>query len=138
MPFHKQSLARIAESPIGELGSRLGTFVKENPLLTGVGLAASVGGITAVTRVVKRRRKAKRKSTRRRSKVTKSRSRRTSRRGRRIIRGRGLGRGEIRHSGKGTRGTKVVRFRTKQGKMVSFKVKGTSKRRKGFRKRRRR
>lgn len=46
---------------------------------------------------------------------------RRRRRGRRIIRGRGIGRGEIRHSGKRTR-TKLVSFTTKKGQRVRFRV----------------
>ena len=111
-------------------GSRdVTSFIRQNPIVSGAVLGGSVlaGGLVAQTiRKGVRRRKAR--VTTRKRKVTRKR-----RVHRHKIRGRGLGHGEIKHSGRGTTGTRIVSFRNKKtGKMVRFKVKGTSKRRKGF------
>lgn len=131
-------------------------FLRRNVVTSTVALGAGVTGLIATAAVVRsKRRKAKAtvkrkkaKSKRRGRKKTAAeiramrlrnlakarRARKTGTKKRRIIRGPGLGRGEIKHSGKGTKGTKLVKFRTKSGKIVTFKVKGTSKRRRGFKK----
>jgi len=108
-------------------------FIRGNPIVStaaiGIGTTGLIAG--AVTRIRKRRKTKVKK----RKKTKKKNGRRKRRKvgTRRIIRGRGLGRGEIKHSGRGTKGTKLVSFTTKTGQKVRFKVKGTSKRRKGFR-----
>ena len=112
-------------------------FIRGNPLVSTAAIGIGTTGIIAVAKTVARRKKRKKtvkrkRRTKRKSKKAKA-KKRPKRKKRRIIRGRGLGRGEIKHSGKGTRGTKRVTFTTKDGRRVSFKVKGTSKRRKGFR-----
>jgi len=129
-------------------------FIRGNPIVSTAVVGAGVTGLTAAVAVVRRRKKAKKKTTkkkvkrrrttrkkttRKRKKKTKAqikrirlknlakarRARKSGRRStRKIIRGRGLGRGEIKHSGKSTRGKfKVVSFRDKRtGKMVRFKA----------------
>lgn len=106
-------------------------FIRGNPIVStaviGIGTTGLVTGAAAVVRR-KARKKKKKKSVKK-----KRRAKSTKKRKRKIIRGKGLGRSEIKHSGKGTRGTKFVSFTTKSGQKVRFKVKGTSKRRRGFR-----
>lgn len=142
MVFHKELIGKLRGrfanfgSTLGNIGSQAGSFVKDNPLLTGLGLGGIAGlGLLGI-RSARRRKSAKRK-TRRRSTKRSTRGRITGRgvrrpRRRAVIRGRGLGSREIKHSGSGTRGTKLVSFKTKDGRTVRFKVKGTSKRRRGF------
>ena len=122
------NLARITQP--------LTDFIRGNPIVStaaiGIGTTGLIAG--AIT-TIRKRKKKKAKVKKRRVTIRKNgRKRKVSRRG--IIRGRGLGRSEIKHSGKGTKGTRLVSFRTASGKLVRFKVKGTSKRRKGFVKRR--
>tara|TARA_Y100000310_G_C20677257_1_gene813797 strand:+ start:826 stop:1269 length:444 start_codon:yes stop_codon:yes gene_type:complete len=118
-------------------------FVRGNPIVStaavGIGTTGLLGiaavGRRAATR--KKRKKAKKRTTTRKRKKVRKAPRccvRRKKKKRKIIRGRGLGRGEIKHSGKGTKGTKLVSFRTKDGKIVRFKTKGSSKRRKGYKK----
>lgn len=122
--------SNVIKTPI----SSITQFVRINPIVSGAAVGAGILAAGIAIRQVVRRRKAKRKTIKRRKATKRNGRKRKSRvKRRRIIRGRGLGRGEIRHSGKGTRGTKLVSFRTKSGQLVKFKVKGTSKRRKGFR-----
>jgi len=132
-----QSLTKLKSQLVALAPKQLTEFIRESPIVSGAALGgtALIGG-SLIASSIRKRRKVTRKSktTRRRSKRTKRKSK--SRRG--VIRGRGLGRSEIRHSGRGTKGTKRVSFVTASGKRVSFKVKGTSKRRKGFVKRKRR
>lgn len=129
-------------------------FIRGNPIVStaaiGIGTTGLITGISAITRRKKKKKVTKRKVSRRarpkkRKKKTKAqikrqrlrnlaKARKARGKGRRIIKGGGLGRGEIKHSGRGTRGTKLVSFRTSSGKIVRFKTKGTSKRRRGFRK----
>ena len=113
-------------------------FIRGNPLVSTAAVGIGTTGLVTLAATVIGRKKRKKAIKRRRVARAKPRKRkkakRIKRKKRRIIRGRGLGRGEIRHSGKGTKGTKLVSFRTKEGKLVRFKVKGTSRRRKGFRK----
>jgi len=110
-------------------------FVRGNPIVATAAVGAGFTGLAAVaTTIIRKKRKKKKKAVRRKRAVRKR--GRVKKRKRRIIRGRGLGRGEIRHAGKGTKGVKLVSFTTKDGKRVKFRVKGTSKRRKGFVKRR--
>jgi len=110
-------------------------FIRGNPIVSTAAIGIGTTGLlaSAITAVRRRKKKGKvkkRKTTRRKN--GRKRVRKTKKGRRRIIRGRGLGRGEIKHSGRGTKGTKVVSFMAK-GKRVTFKIKGTSKRRKGFR-----
>lgn len=122
------------------LQSDVTSFIRGNPIVStaGVGIGASVLGAGVIGAVKKRRKTRKKAKTKRKKKVngrkrkTKRRTVRirkrrakpktTRRRKRRIIRGRGLGSKEIKHSGRGTR-TKLVTFRTKQGKLVRFRRK---------------
>lgn len=131
-----EQLAKIG-SGLKTGASNVTQFIRESPVTSGVALGGSVLAGGLIVRQITRRKKSTRKATRKKAAVRKKRSRkkktRSSKKKRRIIRGRGLGRSEIKHSGRGTTGTKVVRFRNKKtGEMVSFKVRGTSKRRKGF------
>lgn len=107
-------------------------FIRGNPLVSTAAVGIGTTGLVTAVSAITRRKKAKKKK-RKPKKKGKRRAKKVKRRKRRIIRGRGLGRGEIKHSGRGTKGTKRVSFTTKDGRRVSFKVKGTSKRRKGFR-----
>jgi len=144
--FERSNFERITQ-PITD-------FVRGNPIISGVSLGAGGSLATlAVAGVVRRaatRRKKKKSTTKRKTRKRKSpakrrgkkktqtqiramrlrnlaKARRARKTGKRkgIIRGRGLGRREIKHSGKGTRGKfKVVSFRNKKtGKMVRFKTK---------------
>jgi len=122
---------------LDRISQPLTDFIRGNPLVSTAAVGIGTTGIVTLASAVARRKKGKKKSrrkktTRRKTKKTKKRKQ-PKRKKRRIIRGRGLGRGEIKHSGKGTKGTKRVSFITKDGRRVSFKVKGTSKRRRGFR-----
>ena len=123
----------------GRINQAVTDFIRGNPIvstaLIGIGTTGLVIGAKSI--ITRRRKAKKRKATRRKATTTKKRRKKRTGVKRRIIRGRGLGRGEIKHSGKGTRGTKLVSFRTASGKLVRFKVKGTSKRRKGFVRKRR-
>ncbi len=120
-------------------------FVRKNPVTSAVGVAGGVLAGGTIIQIARKKRKAGRKTKAKRKAVRRPTKKKTKTqiramrlrnlsKARRIKRGRGLGRGEIKHSGKGTKGTKRVSFITKGGKRVSFKIKGTSKRRKGFRK----
>lgn len=120
-------------------------FIRGNPLVSTASIGAGFTGLVAVAAVVGKRRKAskkrkttkkrttKRKSKKRSKKKTKTqikamrcrnlaKARKARKRG--IIRGPGLGRREIKHSGRGTKGKhKVVSFRNKKtGKIVRFKA----------------
>jgi hypothetical protein len=120
-------------SILGSVGSKVGSFVRDNPLLTGVGLGTALGvGGTLATQAIKRRVTKRRKKTnvRTRTKTRRKTTRRKARNGRRrgsrirryrtkIKRGRGLGRKELHH---GVRGTKMVSFTTKDGRKVRFRV----------------
>lgn len=120
-------------------------FIRGNPIVSTAAVGAGVTGLaTAITVIKKRakprkktkRRVTKRRVTRRKKKKTKAqikrcrlrnlaKARRARKRGKkRIIRGRGLGTREIKHSGKSTKGKfKLVSFRDKRtGKMVRFKA----------------
>ncbi len=119
-------------------------FIRSNPLVPTAALAT--GGLVAVA-VVARKKRRKRKAAVKRKKAAPKRrgrkktqaqikaarlrnlakARRVRKAGkgkRRIIRGRGLGTHEIKHSGRSTKGKfKLVSFRNKKtGKMVRFKV----------------
>lgn len=116
-------------------------FIRGNPIVSTAAVGIGTTGlIAAATTVVRKKRKrkvtAKRKVTRKRKKKTKAqikaqrlrnlaKARRARKKGKRkIIRGRGLGTKEIKHSGKSTKGKfKLVQFRDKRtGKMVRFKA----------------
>jgi hypothetical protein len=124
-------------------------FVRGNPIVSTAIVGAGTTGLATAIAVTRRARSSrkkrttkkkstkKRKTTRTRKKRTKAeikamrlknlaKARRARKKGsskRRIIRGRGLGRGEIKHSGRGTKGKhKVVKFRGKDGKIVRFKA----------------
>lgn len=111
-------------------------FIRGNPLVStaavGIGTTGLIAGATTIVRRAKRKKPKKRTTGKRKTARKTKKRKQPKRKKRRIIRGRGLGRSEIKHSGKGSKGTKVVSFRTKEGKLVRFKTKGTSKRRKGF------
>lgn len=125
-------------------------FIKSQGLTSQTVLGAGALGVTALAgaglgiRAVKKRkkksgRKKKRtasRTTTRRRKSNRTRSKRTTRKKkRRIVRGRGLGYGEIKHTRKGT---KMVSFRTKGGKTVRFKARGPKfKSRRGYKAKRR-
>lgn len=100
----------------------------------GVVSGVIVGGTAvAVGQAIKRRRKKSNGKKRGRRKKASSRRRRGSHRrskSRRIVRGRGLGFSEIHH---GHRGSKMVSFRTKDGKLVRFRTKGSQKKHLGSR-----
>lgn len=107
-------------------------FIRGNLLVSTASVGAGVTGLVAAAAVVRARKKRKKKGvarrrkrkkpTRKRKKVRKKRVKRKKKR--RIIRGRGLGTHEIRHSGKSTKGKfKLVSFKDKRtGKMVRFKA----------------
>ncbi len=125
-------------------------FIRGNPIVSTASVGAGVTGLVAAVAITKRagaavrkrRKKSKAKKPakrrRKRGKLSKTelramrlrnlkKARSAKKRGsgrRKIIRGRGLGTREIRHSGKSTKGKfKVVSFRNKKtGKMVRFKV----------------
>lgn len=124
-----------ARSQISTIGSSAIGFVKSNPITAGsigIGATALAAG---VARVSKRRRSSKKKKSKAKTRKRKPRRSHTHRRAkRRIVRGRGLGRGEIHH---GHKGNKLVSFRTKSGKIVRFKVKGKSRTHLGRKRRRR-
>ena len=149
-----KDIASELVNPLERIGQRVTDFIRGNPLVSTAAVGIGTTGLVAaaVTTIRKRRKKKKvsRRKSRMRTRVRRgkrsaasirrmrlrnlAKARRAKRRGkRRIIRGPGLGRGEIKHSGRGTKGTKRVSFVTASGKRVSFKVKGTSKRRRGFR-----
>ena len=122
---------------IDRISQPITDFIRGNPIVStaavGIGTTALVSGIAVARRVSTKKKTTTAK--RKRKRISKRHTRRKksrSRRGKRgIIRGRGLGSREIKHTRKGT---KLVSFRTKGGKMVRFKVKGTSTRRRGFKK----
>ena len=155
MVLHETLFPKIKAVPlfanVERIFQRTTDFIRGNVLVSTASVGAGITGLVAAAAIVKAVRKRKKRkagvkrAARRRGKKTKAQIKRTrlrnlakARRARRtgkrkIIRGQGLGRGEIKHSGKGTKGTKVVAFTTKGGIKVRFKVKGTSKRRRGFR-----
>lgn len=122
-----------------QIGGTISEFIRTNPIITGAAFGGSVlGGFGAIQFIRRRRARAARKKPTRRKAPTRKRktsvARRRVRRGKRkVIRGRGLGTHEIRHSGRSTKGKfKVVSFRDKRtGKMVRFKahIKPTKRRR---------
>lgn len=124
-------------------------FIRGNPIVSTAivgagttGLVVAVAGIKRARKAPKKKRKkAKKKAAPKRRKSRKKKTkaqikrqrlrnlkkaRRARKKGkrRRIVRGRGLGTHEIKHSGKSTKGKfKLVKFRDKRtGKMVSFKA----------------
>lgn len=103
-------------------------FIRGNPIVSTAIVGAGTTGLVAAVALVKRARKPTKKVRKKakRKKPVKKRARRKRKRKakRRIIRGRGLGTHEIRHSGKSTKGKfKLVSFRDKKtGKMVRFKA----------------
>ena len=103
-------------------------FIRASPILSGVtagAIGASViGGSALLVQAIQKKRKSAKKR-----KIT---TRKKSRKKRNI-----LNKWEIKHAGRGTKGVKLVKFKTSSGKTVSFRRKGTSKRRKGYQKRKR-
>lgn len=125
-------------------------FIRGNPIVSTASVGAGITGLVGAVAVVRRRRKArktviKRKTTRKRKapvrrkkKRTQAqikrmrlrnlakarRARKTGKKRRGIIRGRGLGSREIKHSGRSTKGKfKLVSFKDKRtGKIVRFKA----------------
>lgn len=107
-------------------------FIRGNLLVSTASIGAGVTGLVAAAAVVRARKKRKKKAVARRRKVRKRKRKptrkrkkvRKKRKKRRVIRGRGLGTHEIKHSGKSTKGKfKFVSFKDKRtGKMVRFKA----------------
>jgi len=121
MPFHSSLEAQFQEIKDKLEGVSLSQVpVTKSQLAGGAAIVAGVG--TGFFKVLSSRKKKKAQS-----KVTRRRSRIHKRSKRNIKRGRGLGTKEIHH---GHKGSKLVSFRTKSGKIVRFKVKGKSKRHK--------
>lgn len=136
-------IPKIKGSPIFSSAERIfqpiTDFIRGNPIVSTASVGAGVTGLVAGIAVVKRlRKKPKKKAKRKKKRSPKKRKKKVRRRSKRacpkrrrrktkrkIIRGRGLGTKEIRHSGKSTKGKfKVVSFRDKRtGKMVRFKAK---------------
>ena len=148
----KISKANI-ESSFERITQPVTDFIRGNPIVAGIVLGAggslsTLAVASVIKRVVTRKKRKKTKKTTTRKRVGKRRkrsrerskadirqvrlrnlakARRVRKRGgrRRMIRGPGLGKHEIRHSGKSTKGKfKVVQFRDKRtGKIVRFKAK---------------
>lgn len=120
-------------------------FIRGNPILSTAAVGIGTTGLVVGAAAISRKKRKKTTKTRRKKSVKRSRkkktqaeikrqrlrnlakarrARRTGKRKRRVIRGRGLGTHEIRHSGKSTKGKfKLVQFRDKRtGKMVRFKA----------------
>lgn len=106
-------------------------FIRGNLLVSTASIGAGVTGLVAAAAVVRARKKRKKKRVVRKRKVRRkarkrkpARVRKRKRKKRRVIRGRGLGTHEIKHSGKSTKGKfKLVSFKDKKtGKMVRFKA----------------
>lgn len=119
MPFHKNIISNV--------GSQIGSFVKENPLLTGVALTAGVAGIAAGITSVRRRRKTAKRAPARRKRTRRASPRKTTRRRVRHVnahhkprraKGRRTSHRRPRH-----RGHKRVSFVTKDGRKVNFLTK---------------
>jgi len=147
-------IPRIRGSPIVSSIERIfqpiTDFIRGNPIVStasiGAGITGLIAGAAIIRKVRKKGKSAKKRKkktkatrkTRRKGKRTKAevramrlrnlakarRARKTGKKKRRIIRGPGLGFGEIKHSGRSTKGKmKLVSFRNKKtGKMVRFKV----------------
>lgn len=104
-------------------------FIRGNPIVSTAIVGAGTTGLVAAAAVIRRPSRSTKKKTKKKTTRKSSKKRRTSKRKKRgkkrIIRGRGLGTHEIRHSGKRTKGKfKVVSFRNKKtGKIVRFKAK---------------
>ena len=120
-----------------EISGTISEFIRTNPIITGAAFGGSVLGGLGLVQLVRRVRRRTTKPRKRRKTTRKRKARpgvrRVRSRKRKIIRGRGLGTHEIRHSGKSTKGKfKLVSFRDKRtGKMVRFKahIKPTKRRR---------
>lgn len=128
-------------------------FIRGNPIVSTAAVGAGVTGLVAGAAVIRRRskktkkkkaKKTTKRSTKKRTRKKRSKAelkrirlknlakarrarksgKRRSKSKRKIIRGRGLGSKEIRHSGRSTKGKfKIVQFRDKKtGKMVRFKA----------------
>lgn len=89
-------------------------FARGNPLLSTAVLGTTLTGLTAGIVTVRRKTK-KRKSTRKRKKTTRGKAKRRKSKTRR--------RKRVTHSSPRHKGHKVVKFKTKDGKTVKFKVK---------------
>ncbi len=109
-------------------------FIRGNPIVSTAAIGAGTTGLIAAVATVRRRakkpkkkkkkKKAKKKVRRRKPAKRKRKRKAPRKRRRRVIKGRGIGTHEIRHSGRSTTGRfKLVKFRDKRtGKMVSFKA----------------
>ena len=126
MPFH--SGLESLRAQLGILVERVKGFVADKPIGTGaaaLGAAALIATPFAISRIKRRKKNGKRRRKTKKTRGRKAKSRGHKRGKRAIVRGRGLGSREIHH---GHKGSKLVSFRTKDGKLVRFKVKGTSRR----------
>lgn len=114
---------------LDRITQRATDFIRGNPIVStaaiGIGTTGLIAGVASVARKRKKKRTTKKRKAKRRAPTRKRKTAKRRTKKRRIIRGRGLGTHEIRHSGKKTKGKfKVVSFRNKKtGKMVRFKVK---------------
>ncbi len=116
---HKKSM-KLIETSIGTIG----TFARTNPIITAGLLATAIGGIGAVATIIKRRSKSvKRKKRKKANTGRRKRGITHNRRGKHIRRATKRRTKRITHRMPRHRGHKVVKFRTKSGKMVSFKTK---------------
>lgn len=111
MPLHDNAFEML-----GNVGTKAGSFFRDNPLLTGATLVASTAGLVAGISTIRRRKKASTK----RKRITRKVSRR-----RRVIhhvhtRRRRVKRRHITHSRPRHKGHSRVSFTTKDGRKVSF------------------
>lgn len=102
-------------------------FIRGNPIVSTAAVGVGTTGLSLAASSFIRRRKSRKKISKKKKKRIRKRCkttpRRRKRKKRRIIRGRGIGTKEIRHSGRRTKGKfKLVSFRTKSGKLVRFKT----------------
>jgi len=109
----------------GDIGrakmSQMTEFVRASPILSAAAVGSVVGGGLLIAQHIKKRKPPKKRKTITKRKKRKGKSRRNI-----------LNKWEIKHAGRGTKGVKLVKFRTAGGKLVTFRRKGTSKRRKGY------
>lgn len=111
----------LQASPLGEISERATQFIRENPLLTGAILSATIGGTAAIIATV-RRRKTRTTVSRRKAPRRKRRVMRRTKRKKVLTRS---GRHRLRattHRRPRHKGHKRVSFTTKGGKRVNFLV----------------
>lgn len=116
MPAHTRLLQNVK-------GSAIGSFIKENPILSGVSLGAGIAGIAATTVAVSGRKKAK-KRVRKRTQKRKIKRRKiihVNSKHKIVRRRKGKAkRSRIIHKSPRHKGHKRVSFVTKDGRKVSF------------------